>query len=84
MNQRSDMFLSSEKFLRIQQAFKTCSPFEQLCATIELTRSLQISYQHFLIQLFQINIQNENDIMFNHTVENANSPGKSSLSLSHR
>lgn len=62
--------------MRIQQQFKEYAPFEQLCAIVELTRSFQISYQHFLIQLYQINIHNENDVMFNHTVEDANSPGK--------
>lgn len=71
----NEMFFSSEKFLRIQQLFKTCTPLEQLYTTIELTRTLQISYQHFLIQLFQINIKNENNVLFNHTLGNANSPG---------
>ena len=84
MNNLNEMFFSSEKFLRIQQLFKTCTPLEQLCTTIELTRSLQISYQHFLIQLFQINIQNDNNIMFNHTVEDANSPGLGFPNQSHR
>ncbi len=70
------MFTSSEKFIRIQQQLKECTSFEQLCTMVELTRSLQISYQHFLMQLLQINVQNENDVMFNHTVDDANSPGK--------
>lgn len=71
---------SSEKFLeqfhRIQQQFKDWTSFEQLYATVEFTRTFQITYQHFLIQLYQVNIQNENNIMFNHTVDDANSPGK--------
>jgi hypothetical protein len=69
------MFTSSEKFLRIQQQFQEYTSFEQLSTIVELTRSLQISYQHFLMQLLQINVQNENDVMFNHTVDDANSPG---------
>jgi len=74
------MVTSSEKFPeqfnRVQQQLNEWTPFEQLYAIVELTRTFQISYRHFLIQLFQANIQNENNIMFNHTVDDANSPGK--------
>jgi flagellin-specific chaperone FliS len=75
------MFTSSEKFSeqfhRVQQQFKELTPFEQLYANVELTNTFQISYRYFLMQLHQANIQNENNIMFNHTVDDANSPGKS-------
>ncbi len=70
------MFTSSEKFTRLQQQFNECTSFEQLCTIVELTRSFQISYQHFLIQLYQINIQKADNVMFYHTVEDANSPGR--------
>jgi hypothetical protein len=74
------MVTSSEKFPeqfnRVQQQLNEWTPFEQLYAIVELTHKFQISYRHFLIQLFQANIQNENNIMFNHTVDDANSPGK--------
>ncbi|CAF1525951.1 unnamed protein product [Rotaria sp. Silwood1] len=72
------MCLSSEKFSeqysRIQQQFKEWTQFEQLSAIVELTRTFQSSYHYFLLQLFQTNIQYENDDMFNHTVDDANSP----------
>ena len=66
----------SEQFHRVQLQFKEWKPFEQLCAIVELTRTFQITYQHFLVQLYQVNIQNDNDAMFNHAVDNANSPGR--------
>jgi hypothetical protein len=64
-----------EQFARVQQQFKEWSPLDQLCATVELTRTFQSSYRHFLLQLFQCNIQQENNDMFNHTVDDANAPG---------
>ncbi|CAF1158366.1 unnamed protein product [Rotaria sordida] len=64
----------SEQFSRIQQQFKEWTQFEQLCAIVELTRTFQSSYHYFLLQLFQTNIQYENDDMFNHTVDDANGP----------
>lgn len=74
------MLTSSEKFPeqfnRVQQQMKEWTSFEQLYAIVELTQTFQISYRHFLIQLFQANIQNENNVLFNHTVDDANSPGK--------
>lgn len=66
----------TEQFLRIQQQFKDCTQFEQLYIVVELTRTFQSSYQHFLIQLFQAHIQRENNDMFNHTVDDANASGK--------
>ncbi|CAF0991050.1 unnamed protein product [Rotaria magnacalcarata] len=72
------MLLSSEKFAdqfsRIQQQFKELTQFEQLYAIVELTRTFQLSYHHFILQLFQANIQCENNDMFNHTVDDANAP----------
>jgi hypothetical protein len=65
-----------EKLTRIQQQLNECTAFEQLYAIVEITHTFQISYRHFLIQLYQANIQNENNIMFNHTVDDANSSGK--------
>jgi len=65
-----------EKLIRIQQQLNECTAFEQLYAIVEITHTFQISYRHFLIQLYQANIQNENNIMFNHTVDDANSSGK--------
>ena len=70
------MFSTSEKFLRVQQQFKEWTPFEQLYASVELTRTFQSSYRYFLLQLFQTNIQYENNDMFNHTVDDANASGK--------
>ena len=70
------MFSTSEKFLRVQQQFKEWTAFEQLYATVELTRTFQSSYRYFLLQLFQTNIQYENNDMFNHTVDDANASGK--------
>ncbi|CAF3134917.1 unnamed protein product [Rotaria sp. Silwood2] len=64
----------SEQFSRIQQQFKEWTPFEQLCTIVELTRTFQSSYHYFLLQLLQVNIQYENDDMFNHTVDDANAP----------
>lgn len=66
----------SEQFSRVQQQVKEWTSFEQLYAIVDLTQTFQISYRHFLIQLFQANIQNENNILFTHTVDDANSPGK--------
>jgi hypothetical protein len=70
------MFISSEKFARVQQQYKEWTPFEQLYATVELTRAFQPSYRYFLSQLFQTNIQYENNDMFTHTVDDANAPGE--------
>ncbi|CAF3990632.1 unnamed protein product, partial [Adineta steineri] len=47
-----------EQFLRIQKQFKEWSSFDQLYATVELTRTFQLSYRHFLFQLFQSHILN--------------------------
>ncbi|CAF3195656.1 unnamed protein product [Rotaria socialis] len=72
------MPLSSEKFAdqysRIQQQFKELAQFEQLYTVVELTRTFQVSYRHFILQLFQATIQCENNDMFNHTVDDANAP----------
>ena len=65
-----------EQFARVQQQFKEWSHLDQLYATVELTRTFQLSYRHFLSQLYQGNIQNENNDMFNHTVDDANAPGR--------
>jgi hypothetical protein len=77
----SDKF--HEQFTHIQQQFNEWKPFEQLCATIELTRSLQPSYSYFLSQFFQNQIQSENNDIFHHTVDEANTPSKINTSDSH-
>lgn len=65
----------TEQFARVQQQFKEWSQLDQLYATMELTRTFHLSYRHFLLQLLQVNIQQENNDMFNHTVDDANAPG---------
>jgi hypothetical protein len=65
-----------QQFTLVQQQFNQWRPFEQLYASIELTRILQLSYRHYLAQFLQNEIQCENNEMFNHTVDQANTPGK--------
>ncbi|UJR15208.1 hypothetical protein I4U23_002167 [Adineta vaga] len=80
------MLTSSEKFpeefTRVQQQFKEWPVFDQLCAIVELTRTFQLSYRHFLAQLFRSQILNENNDMFKHIVDDANAPDIVSCLLS--
>lgn len=74
------MLAFSEKFRdqdnRIQQQFDEWTPFEQIYASVELTKKLQLSYRYFLSQLLTYtNNQQENNDMFLHTVHQANAPG---------
>lgn len=73
MSSSSEKF--SEQYSRIEQQLKSLTQFEQLYTIVEFTSTFQLSYQHFLLQLFQANIQCENNDMFNHTVDDANAPG---------
>jgi hypothetical protein len=75
------MLTLSEKFHernnRIQQEFDDWTPFEQLYASVDLTKKLHLSYRYFLSQLlYQTNNQQENNDMFHHTIHQANAPGK--------
>jgi hypothetical protein len=66
-----------EQYNRIQEQFDEWTPLEQLYASIELTKKLQLSYRYFLSQLlFQATNQQENNDMFHHTIHQANTPGK--------
>ena len=65
----------SENFQRIQQQFKEMKPLEQMKTIVELSRTFEITYQHFLLHWFQVNILMERNPMFEHTVDDANSPG---------
>ena len=65
-----------EQFPHIQKQFQEWTHLEQLHAVVELTRTFQLSYRYFLSQLFQAHIQYENNDLFNHTVDGANTPGK--------
>ncbi|CAF0977083.1 unnamed protein product [Rotaria sordida] len=73
------MLTLSEKFHeqdnRFQQQFDEWTPFEQIYASVELTKKLQLSYRYFLSQLLsQTNNQQENNDMFHHTIHQANAP----------
>ncbi|CAF3737782.1 unnamed protein product [Rotaria sp. Silwood1] len=73
------MLTLSEKFHEqnnhFQQQFDEWSPFEQIYASVELTKKLQLSYRYYLLQLLsQTNNQQENNDMFHHTVHQANTP----------
>ncbi|CAF3238633.1 unnamed protein product [Rotaria sp. Silwood2] len=73
------MLTLSEKFNeqdnRFQQQFDEWTPFEQIYASVELTKKLQLSYRYFLSQLLsKTNNQQENNDMFHHTVHQANAP----------
>jgi len=75
------MLTLSEKFHEqynpIYQQFDKWTPFEQFYALFQLTKNLQLSYRYFLSQLlFQTHNQKENNDMFQHTIHQANTPGK--------
>lgn len=74
------MFNLSEQFhdqyTRLQQQYsEQWTPFEQFYSTMELSKKLQLHYRYFLTQfLLHVNLQQENNEMFNHTVHQANTP----------
>ena len=75
-----NMLTLSEKFHeqdnQIQQQFDAWTPFEQIYASVELTKKLQLSYRYFLSQLLtHYSNHQENSDMFHHTVHQANTPG---------
>lgn len=70
----SDKF--HEQFSHVYQQFNEWKPFERLYAAVELTRTLQISYCYFLSQYYQNQIHFANNEIFNHTVDEANTPGR--------
>ncbi len=66
-----------EQYNSIYQQFDEWTPFEQFYASFQLTKNLQLSYRYFLSQLlFQTHNQKENNDMFQHTIHQANTPGK--------
>ena len=76
-----NMFNFSEKFQEqfnhVQQQFDKWTTFEQMYASVDLTKKLSMPYRYFLSQLLcQMNSQVENNDMFHHTVHQANAPGK--------
>ena len=74
----------TEQFALVQQQFQEWSPFDQLCAVIELARTFQLSYRHFLSQLCQSQILSENNDIFKHIVDDANAPGNDESLQGHK
>lgn len=75
------MFNLSEQFhdqyVRFQQVYSDqWTPFEQFYVLTELSKKLQLHYRYFLAQfLLHVNLQQDNNDMFNHTIHQANTPG---------
>ncbi|CAF0998317.1 unnamed protein product [Adineta ricciae] len=64
-----------EQFSHVQQQFDKWTAFEQMYASVDLTKKLSMPYRYFLSQfLCQMNSQVENNDMFHHTVHQANAP----------
>ena len=72
------MLLLSEPFheqlSQVAQQFRDWSTFEQLYATVELTRQFKSPYRYFLSQIFQTHAPSENAALVNHNIDEANTP----------
>ncbi|CAF4018738.1 unnamed protein product, partial [Rotaria sp. Silwood1] len=73
------MLTLSEKFHdqnnRIQQQLDGWTLFEQIFASVELTKKLHLRYRYFLAQFLSYsNNQQNSDDMLRHTVDQANAP----------
>jgi hypothetical protein len=74
------VFLSEqfyEQYAHVQQQYiEQWTPFEQFCASMELSKKLHSSYRYFLSQfLAHVNMPQENSEIFNHMIRQANTHG---------
>ena len=80
------MLLLSEQFheqlSQVEQQFRDWSTFEQLYATVELTRQFKSPYRYFLSQIFQTHAPSENAALVNHNIDEANTPSTRPTELS--
>ena len=72
------MLLLSEQFheqlSQVEHQFRDWSTFEQLYATVELTRQFKSPYRYFLSQIFQVHAPSENAALVTHNIDEANTP----------
>ena len=66
-----------------QQYFEQWTAFEQFYAILESSKKLELPHRYFLSQfLLDVNIKQERNDMFNHTVHQANTPGYLNMKIS--